>query len=248
MEQITLKATPRTVLGSAGSRRLRITGQVPAIAYGKGEKNLALMVGHNELRKALGSPKGRNALVHLQLDSGSLPVMVRDFSVHPITRKLLHADFITVDVNAPIEVEVPFRAIGKAKGEADGGVVLVASRTLHVRCLPPLIPAGFELDVTPLEMGDSFRVKDLMLPAGVVVLLPAEQRIVSVKAPRAAEEAAVAETAAAVAPAAGAPPAVAGKGAAAAPAKGAAAAPAKGAAAAPAKGAAAAPAKGDKKK
>ncbi|MBM4356900.1 MAG: 50S ribosomal protein L25 [Deltaproteobacteria bacterium] len=198
MEHVTLKATARTELGKSPNRRLRSSGQIPSVAYGKGTSQpLSLAVDHDALLGVLGSPKGRNSVIYLAVEGDkSYPVMVRDFAVHPISRRLLHADFITVDENAPIDVEVPFVTHGKSKGEADGGTVLVGVRRLPVRCLPAAIPAKITVDVTPLGMEEGIKVKELGVPAGVEVLLPAERRIVIVKAPKSVEEKGAAEGAA----------------------------------------------------
>jgi large subunit ribosomal protein L25 len=190
MEHVTLKATARTELGKSPNRRLRTTGQIPSVAYGKGTATpLSLAVDHDALLGVLGSPKGRNSVIYLAVEGDkNYAVMVRDFAVHPISRRLLHADFITVDENAPIDVEVPFITTGKSKGEADGGTVLVGVRRLPVRCLPAAIPAKITVDVTSLGMEEGIKVKELGVPAGVEVLLPAERRVVVVKAPKSAED------------------------------------------------------------
>lgn len=206
MEHVTLKATTRTELGKGPNRRLRTSGQIPSVAYGKGtDAALSLAVDHDALIDVLGSPKGRNSVIRLEVAGAkTYAVMVRDFAVHPISRRLLHADFITVDENAPIEVEVPFVTTGKSKGEAEGGTVLVSSRRLPVRCLPAAIPAQITVDVSGLDMEDGIQVKELAVPAGVEVLLPAERRVVVVKAPRQVEEKPAAGAEGAAAPAAGA--------------------------------------------
>ncbi|MBM4377066.1 MAG: 50S ribosomal protein L25 [Deltaproteobacteria bacterium] len=194
MEHVTLKATARTELGKSPNRRLRTAGQIPSVAYGKGTATpLSLAVDHDALLAVLGSPKGRNSVIHLAVEGDkNYPVMVRDFAVHPISRRLLHADFLTIDENSPIEVEVPFVTTGKSKGEADGGTVLVGARRLRVRCLPAVIPAQIAADVSALGLEEGIKVKELGVPAGVEVLLPAERRIVVVKAPKSAEDKAAA--------------------------------------------------------
>lgn len=190
MENVTLKATLRNELGKNPNRRLRATGKIPSVAYGKAtSKPLSLAVEHDGLLGVLGSPKGRNSVIHLDVEGDkSYPVMVRDFAVHPISRRLLHADFITIDENAPLEVEIPFVTIGKSKGEAEGGTVLVGVRRLPIRCLPAAIPANVTVDVSTLGMEEGVKVKELGLPEGVEVLLPAERRVVVVKAPKAADD------------------------------------------------------------
>ncbi len=191
MENVTLKATPRTDHGKGPSRRLRNSGKVPSVAYGAGtDHTLELAIEHESLLSILGSEKGRNTVIYLDVEGDkSYPVMVRDFAIHPISRKILHADFFSVDVNAPIVVEIPFVTTGKSKGEAEGGTLLVNARRLPVRCLPANIPVKITHDVSHLGMEEGIKVKELAIPPGVEVLLPAERRVVVVKAPKLVEEA-----------------------------------------------------------
>jgi large subunit ribosomal protein L25 len=246
-EIIKLNATQRQESGKSPSSRLRRTGQIPAICYGKDLAALQVAVAPKALLEVLKSPHGKNSVIELAVEgSDKLTVMVRDYDYHPISRELIHADFLQVKLDQPVDVAVPFRATGKAKGLAAGGILQQIYRTLPVRSLPERIPAVIEVDVSELDVGDTLKASTIKLPEGVRVLLPEEQTVIVLAVPEKVEEVAAAPGA----PAAGgkaAPAAAAAKGA--APAKGAAAAaPAKGAAAAPAK-AAAAPAKGgDKKK
>lgn len=232
-----LSATPRNESGKGPSSRLRRTGQIPAICYGKELAATQVAVSPKALIEVLKTPHGKNAVIELAIEGGEkLTVMVRDYDYHPISRELVHADFVQVKLDQPVDVQIPLRTTGKSKGVAAGGIVQQVFRTIPVRCLPERIPAMVEIDVTELDVGEGLHANQIPLPEGVKVLLPEGQTVVVVAAPDKGEEAA------ATPGAPGAPAAAAG--AAAAPAKG--AAPAKAAAAPAAK--AAAPAKGDKKK
>jgi large subunit ribosomal protein L25 len=248
MEIIKLTATLRPQGGKGPSRRLRRQDQIPAIAYGRDLGATPLSVSPKALLGVLTSPHGKNSVVELDVQGGEkLTVMVRDYDYHPVTRDLLHADFLQIKLDQPMDVEVPLIATGKAKGLVQGGILQQVFRRIPVRCLPEKIPVGVEVDVTELDINESVKANQIKLPEGVVVRLPPEQTIVVVAAPERAgeEEAAKAAPGApgAAAPAAGGAAAPAAGGAAAAPAK----AGDKAAAAAPAK-AAAAPAKAEKKK
>jgi len=237
MEIIKLNATRRPDAGKGPSRRLRRSDQIPAIAYGRELAAVKLAVAPKALREVLTSPHGQNSVLELDVDgSEKLTVMVRDYSYHPISRELTHADFMQVKLDQPVDVDVPFFAIGKAKGLVKGGILQQIFRRIPVRALPEAIPVKVEIDVTELDMGEALKAAQIILPAGVKVRLPEDQTVVVVAAPEKVTEE---ETKAPGAP--GAPGAPAAPGAAAAPAAGA-------AAAAPAKAAEKAPAKADKKK
>ncbi|WP_438024110.1 50S ribosomal protein L25/general stress protein Ctc [Sorangium sp. So ce233] len=220
MEIIKLNATRREESGKSASSRLRRAGQIPAIAYGRELAPISVAVSPKALLQVLGSDHGKNSVVELAVENGeTLTVMVRDYDYHPVSRELVHADFIQVKLDQPVDVHIPFRCVGKPKGVVTGGVLQQIFRTIPVRCLPEKIPSFIEIDVTELDMGESYKASGLNLPEGVKTLLSDDQTIAVVNAP---EKAGAEEEAK---PAAGAPAA-----AAAAPAAGA-AAPAKGGAA-----------------
>lgn len=217
MEIVKLSATKRSDQGKGPSRRLRSAGKIPAIAYGKQLTAFALAVDPKALGKALTGPHGRNAVVEVGVEGGqTITAMVRHYAHHPVTREILHADFLQVDLGQTIDVEVPFRLTGKPKGVVLGGILTQVYRQLPVRCIPEKIPVVLELDVTELDLGESTKASGLTLPEGVSVRLPPEQTIASVVAPdkRGEEEAAPAKGAAPAAAAGkAAPAAAAGKAA-----------------------------------
>ena len=196
METVTLKASLRTENGTGSARRLRSTGRIPSVAYGKtnqGEQTdtLAIAIEADALRDILVSDRGRNSIIELEVDGGTkVAVMIKEYEVHPVTRKLLHADFQRIDPSRPIVVEVPFVTTGKSKGEQEGGTLLTAIRSLKVRCLPTNIPNAIEHDVSSLAINDELKVKELVLPENVEVLMAPERKLVVVQPPRVVVEAA----------------------------------------------------------
>jgi large subunit ribosomal protein L25 len=230
MDAIKVTASRRDDHGKGAARRLRNEGKIPAIAYGKSLPSQAIAVHPDAIKAVLSSARGRNTVVTLDVDGKSdLTVLLSDFQYHPMTRSLLHADFVQIHLDQPVNVEVPLELTGKAAGVAAGGTLRQVFRKLPIRCLPNLIPVKIVHDVTALTLDNHVATKDLGLPEGVSVRLPAEQTIVSIvhEIMRGEDESAAAPGAAAAAGAAAAPAA-----AAAAPAKGGAKAPAAPAAAA----------------
>ena len=244
----TLKASPRHDIGKGAAKRLRATGAVPAIAYGKGLPSTPLSVAPKEVLTILKSERGQNSVIQLELGEAGgqkLLAMIRDYSYHPVKRDLEHVDFVQVQLDQPVDVDVPLIGLGKAVGVTLGGVLRQVYRTVPVRCLPDRIPVKLEIDVSHLKLGEHVSTQELKLDEGVTVRLPAEQTLIAVVAPEKERAEDVAPTGAAPGAAgavAGAPGAAAVPGAAAA---GGAAAPAGAAAAG---GKAAEPAKDAKKK
>lgn len=221
MEIIKLSATNRVGSGKGPSKRLRRTGQIPAIAYGKDLTPSAVAVSPQALLQVLSSEHGQNSVIELAVEGAdTLTVMVRAYAYHPITRAITHADFMSVKLDQPVAVEVPFKLIGKAKGLVGGGIIQQIFRRIPIRCLPEAIPAVIEVDVTELDVGESIKASSLAHLEGITIALGDDQTIVVCAAPEQEEVVAAlpgAPVAAAAAPAAGAVGA-AGAAAAAAPA------------------------------
>jgi large subunit ribosomal protein L25 len=197
----TVKAQNRVAAGKAEARRLRRTGLVPAVAYGKGLPSTSIAVPPKDVAVILKSERGQNTVVELELADRKILAMIRDFVLHPVKRSIEHIDFIEVKLDKPVDVSVPLFTTGKPVGVTAGGVLRIVYRTVPVRCLPDRIPLKLEADVTHLELGMHVSTQELKLPEGVSVRLPPEQTLVAVVAPeKEVEEAAVPGVAAAAVP------------------------------------------------
>jgi large subunit ribosomal protein L25 len=183
MEIIKMKAEERTGTGKSVAARLRRGGQIPAVAYGKEATTLHLAVSPKELLGVLKSEHGKNSVVELGVSGSPLTVLVRDYSYHPVSRDLLHVDFIQIKLDQEVDVEVPFSTFGKCAGVVAGGQLRIVFRSLPIRCLPEQIPTKIEYDVTNLQVNEAVHASDLKLPAGVKVRFPDQQTIASVVAP-----------------------------------------------------------------
>ena len=217
-----VNANPRAEKGKSAARRLRTSGQIPAVAYGKDLVAMSLAVAPKDIVAVLKGERGQNTVIQMKAGDKDLLVMIKSFSLHPVSRQLEHVDFVEVKLDRPVDVEIPLVTTGKAVGVTNGGVLRQVFRMLPVRSLPDRIPLKVETDVTHLELGDHIATKDLVLPEGVEARLPAELTVVSVVAPEKdrSEDEAAAVPGAVAAGAAPAAAAAAGKDAkAAAPAK-----------------------------
>ena len=198
MEIIKMKAESRKGTGKSVAVRLRRGGHIPAVAYGKGVETLHLAVSPKELLGVLKSEHGKNSVVELGVAGSPLTVLVRDYSYHPVSRDLLHVDFIHIKLDEEVDVEVPFVTFGKCAGVVAGGQLRIVFRMLPIRCLPEKIPTKIEYDVTNVQLNEAVHASQVALPEGVKIRLPDEQTVASVVAPERekAEDAAVAAVAA----------------------------------------------------
>ncbi len=177
MQTIKLKAEIRNDRGKGAARQLRAGGLVPAVYYGRGAETVALTVSPKELREAMSGEMGKNALIELDLGGEPVKTLMTEYQVHPVTRDLLHADFLKVEDNREVDVEVPLVFVGKAKGTVMGGRLRQVFREVPVRCLPGNIPAKLTYDVTEMQIEDVLRAEALPLPEGVKIRLKPAQTL-----------------------------------------------------------------------
>ena len=217
MASATLEATKRDKFGKNEATRLRQSGKIPAVLYGGSSKEAqSLSVDPKELMRILHSQAGVNTLISLKLDgAGDTRVLVKEYLLDPVSRKLLHADFYRVAMDKVIRVTVNVHLTGEAKGvKAQGGIVDFVHREIVIECLPANIPEHITVDVTELMLHDGIRVRDLKLDTKLKPISEADMLIVHVIAPKAeaAPEAAADAAVAAAVPAAPAEPEVIKKG------------------------------------
>jgi large subunit ribosomal protein L25 len=195
-----LSATTRDRLGKGPSRQMRrLQGHIPAVVYGRGRQNAHVALDPDALRTALRTELRRNTLIKLTIDDGREErlVVVKDYQTHPVFQsRLLHIDFLEIEIGRPMTFQVPVEIVGIAAGVKVGGILEVKRRALTVHCLPDKLPPKVEVDVSALEVGGSIHVADLKLPEGVDVKFETNFTVAVVTAPpAAAEEAKVEEVA-----------------------------------------------------
>jgi len=212
VDKSTLEAKGREGSGKGAARKLRSQGLVPAVVYGKHLKApVHVAVDPKAIRQSINTPHKLNTLITIKLDSGSHQVLLKDYQQDPVTREILHADFIAVSDNEQVKVNVPLVLVGKAIGTADGGLLTQARRQLEVWALPQAIPERIEVDVTPLKIAMALHINDIKLPSGVSVKTNVNYTLAVVSAPEREEVPAAAAAAAPAAGAAAAPAAGAAK-------------------------------------
>jgi large subunit ribosomal protein L25 len=197
-QQVKLKAQKRTVVGRNAIKKIKKEGLVPGVIYGSQAEPLALQVESRALTNVLAHASSEHVLVELEIADGSQSThrlaLIQEVQHHPLKRQLLHVDFHAVSATEKIVSEVPIEAVGEPVGvRTFGGLLEYSLRSLEVECFPQDLPDIVRVDVTNLNIGESFHVRDLPLPAGVEALTDGDLTVVSVVASRVGEE--VVETA-----------------------------------------------------
>jgi large subunit ribosomal protein L25 len=212
--EATLEAVERTARGKNESRRLRVTGKIPAVVYGVKEAGVPIAVDPKGLTKILQTELGANTLIALKLPGGgNARVLVKEYQYDPVTHKLLHADFYKVAMDKVIRVTVTVVPKGEPKGvKQQGGVLDIVHRQLELECLPADIPEHIEIDVSEMMVGQSVRVRDVATNAKWKAVSDPEMMLMHVIIPKVEEVPATPEAVAAAAAAGPAEPEVIKKG------------------------------------
>jgi large subunit ribosomal protein L25 len=216
--EATLEAVKRDSRGKNEARRLRASGQIPAVVYGSqgdGQKaeGRAIAVDPRQLLRILHSDSGANTLISLKVDGGDARVMVREYQLDPITHQLLHADFYKLALDKAISVRVPIVLKGDPTGvKLQGGLLDFVTRELEVECLPTEIPEHIDVDVSELTLNQSIRVRDLTVDAKWKPVSEGDTMIAHVVMPKAEASAEAAAGEGAAAAPAGSEPEVIKKG------------------------------------
>jgi large subunit ribosomal protein L25 len=186
MSEVSLRAETGRATGSRESRRLRRTGLVPAIVYGKGIDPINVAVNGHDLHMALHTDAGANALINLEIEgTDKILTMARVIERHPFRNEYRHIDFVTVSLDETVHAEVVIHFEGTPIGVREGGVFSPSKTHVMVETLATSIPSGIELDISEVELGGALRIADLPEIEGVTYVEDPETVLMSVTAPAA---------------------------------------------------------------
>jgi len=188
MEQAKLVSELREGRGKGAARAARRAGLVPAIIYGHKLAPMAIQLPERNLHRFM-VLAGENVLINMVVgEDESETVMLKDIQIDPVSRKIVHADFIRVSLEERFATHVPIVLIGIAPGIAEGGIQEFLLRELEVECQVGLIPENIEIDVSSLDIGNQVRVGDVTLGEDMAILDDPSTIIVAVAAPIIREE------------------------------------------------------------
>lgn len=163
-------------------KKIRSLGKVPAVVYGYSTKNTSVKVDEVEFIKVI-REVGRNGVIDLGVGSKSIKVMVSDYQFDPLKNQITHIDFLAINMTEERTVEVPVHLVGEAVGAKEGGVVEQPLFYLQVTATPENIPEAIEVDVTDLQINDSYTVADVKVTGDYTIEDEPETSIVTVVPP-----------------------------------------------------------------
>jgi len=162
----------RSEEGKGASRRLRRTGQVPAIIYGADKDAVSVAFAGNFVKHAFENADVFNTVLTIDVNGGETETcVVKDIQRHPATGDVSHIDLQRASDSNVITKDVPFNFVGKASapGVKMGGMMTILQPTVEIRCLAKDLPTVITVDVSKMEAGASLRLSELALPEGVVI-------------------------------------------------------------------------------
>lgn len=158
MKSIEIKGEIRPATGKKATKKLRALKVVPCVLYG-GEENIHFCAPFSELRSLVYTPDV--FLVNLDIEGKTYQAIVQDMQWHPVEEQLMHADFLEVQSNKPVKIDLPVTITGTAKGIKSGGKLKVNVRKIKVKGLVKDIPDTVIVDVEDLDVGQNLKVSDL---------------------------------------------------------------------------------------
>ena len=163
----TLDAEVRTDLGKGASRRLRHANKIPAVVYGAGKDAVALTLEHRIIWRAQEEEAFYSHVLTLNVDGKSEQVLLKDMQRHPFKPEVMHVDFLRVDANKAVHVNVPVHFVNEEAAAKKGGSIAHHVAEIDVECLPANLPEFIEVDLADLEVGQTLHLSDVKLPEGV---------------------------------------------------------------------------------
>ena len=214
MQQFVVEAKVRESRGKNEARRLRSTGDIPAVLYGGKEAPVTVTVNAKQVAGILRSEAGHNTIFTLKVaGKGENKVLLKDWQVDPIRGSLLHVDLLRVAMDVKMRVRVPVHTFGEPAGvKQQGGIFETVTREVEIECLPADIPEEFRMDVSELMIGKHLRAGELTFDKAKMTLITDPQRVIAHVVALKAEEVATPEAVAAEAAAPPAEPEVIKKG------------------------------------
>jgi large subunit ribosomal protein L25 len=182
MKTVSLSGSLRENVGKKDAKKHRREGNVPCVLYG-GKEQVHFVVNDFEFGKIIFTPEVY--LVKLEIEGNSTNAILQEVQYHPVTDKVLHADFLVVADDKPITVSLPIKTTGVSPGVLAGGKLVKKMRKLAVKGLVNYIPEVITIDISKMGVPSSIKVKDISIENLTLLDVPSSV-VLSVKTARGA--------------------------------------------------------------
>lgn len=185
MKKVSLSGSLRENVGKKDAKAVRNAGNVPAVVYGKGEQT-HFSIKHTDLEKIVYNKDVFN--VEIDVDGKKFSTIIQELQQHPVTDKITHVDFLELEDNKKVKVNIPVVIEGRSPGVMAGGRLQQVFRKLTAYAFPADLPEVIKVDISKLKIGGSVRVHELETE-NVQLLNAHNAVVVSVKMARGASKA-----------------------------------------------------------
>jgi large subunit ribosomal protein L25 len=182
-----LATQERTDFRKSNLRMLRENGRIPAIVYGVNMESRPVSINSKDLIKTI-RDNGRNSVISLDMAGSPCNVILTDYQADPINKEILHADFLAVDMNSEVQVQVRVQLDGEAAGVKDGGVLQQPLHEVTVSATPDHIPTAIHVDVAHLQVGEHYTIADITMDHHYSIHHDVDEVIVSILPPKVERE------------------------------------------------------------
>ena len=160
-------------------------GMVPGIIYGKGTEPTKIAFENKVLLKLMHTGAFYSTILDLDIEGKNEKVLPKQLQYHPVTDKLIHFDFLRVQNDTKVTVEVPVEFLNQdtCPGLKKGGVLNLVRREVELSCNANNIPDKLQFDLIKSEIGDSIKISNIALPDGVTPTITDRDFVVATVVP-----------------------------------------------------------------
>ena len=121
MKTLEIIGFKRANLGKQESKKLREEANVPCVLYG-GKDQVHFHTPMYLFKDLVYTPNVHK--VKLTVDGSSYECVLQDVQFHPVNDMLMHADFLLLQEDKPIKLDIPVTFVGQAPGVLKGGKLI----------------------------------------------------------------------------------------------------------------------------
>ena len=180
LSDLTIEVSPREQTGRQACNKLRASGRIPVVLYGK-DINKSFSIEDRAMRILLRKASGSSSLLRLLGGKGEDElVLIKEMQMNSIKDTITHIDFVQINRGEDLQTKVPLTLLGEAQGvKTQGGILEALANEVEIRCRPSNLPAQIELDISNLGLGENLQVKDLPVIEGVTYVAELDGMLVS---------------------------------------------------------------------
>jgi len=185
---IKINAEKRDLGKRSDLTELRKEGFIPGIIYGEGQEGMKIAFNARDYTREYKKSIGAVAFFDITVDGKTYKTFIKEKQIHPLTREVVHIDFLELHKGKPITIDVPINFTGEALGIKEGGVFEIIHRVIQVTCLPKDIPDEIRFDISEMNIGDSIHLRDLDISEDMNTDLSDDITIAILSVPKVIEE------------------------------------------------------------